>query len=238
MINVLIWNEFEHERLDERVRKIYPEGIHKAIADFLQCEDDICVKTATFQESEYGLTQEVIDNTDVILWWGHMIHGGVPDYIAARIKDAVIAGMGAIFLHSAHNSKPFQLLMGTSCSLDWREGDDIERIWNTKPSHPITRGLGRYFELPNEEIYAEPFCIPEPDETVLMGWYEGGEVFRSGCCYNRGNGKVFYFQPGHEEYPTYYDKNVQQVIKNAVRWAYSGYRQKMVCHNIKKIGED
>lgn len=237
MINVLIWNEFEHERTEEEIKAIYPEGIHKAIADFL-AEDDISVKTATLQDEECGLTKEVLDNTDVLLWWGHMKHNDVPDEVAMRVRNAVLEGMGAIFLHSAHCSKPFALLMGTSCYLSWRDDGDMERVWVSKPSHPIAKGLGRYFELPHEETYAEPFDIPEPEQTVLMGWYEGGELFRSGCCYTRGNGKIFYFQPGHEAYPTYYDKNVQQIIKNAVYWAKPDYRAELSCPCVKKPGEE
>lgn len=238
MINVLVWNEFEHERTEEDVKKIYPNGIHQAIADFLQCEDDICVKTATLLDEECGLTKEVLDNTDVLLWWGHMKHDSVPDEIAMRVRNAVLEGMGAIFLHSAHCSKPFGLLMGTSCYLSWRDDGDMERVWTVKPSHPIAQGVGRYFELPHEETYAEPFDIPEPDETVFMGWYEGGELFRSGACYRRGHGKVFYFQPGHEMYPTFFDKNVQTVIKNAVRWAKTDYRAPLECPMVRRPGEE
>ena len=120
-------------------------------------------------------------------------------------------------------------------NLGWREDGDKERIWVSKPSHPIAKGLGRYFELPHEETYSEPFDIPEPDQTVFISWYEGGEVFRSGCCYTRGNGKVFYFQPGHETYPTYYNKDVQTVIRNAVYWAKPEYRAKLDCPMIEKI---
>ncbi|MBQ4110252.1 MAG: ThuA domain-containing protein [Clostridia bacterium] len=237
MIKVLIWNEFAHEKTDDKVKVIYPDGIHKAIADFLGC-DDISVKTATLDDENCGITKEILDDTDVLLWWGHMRHRDVPDEIAMMVRDAVLEGMGMIFLHSAHHSKPFKFLMGTSCNLSWREDGDMERVWVTKPSHPIVQGIGRYFELEHEETYAEPFDIPEPDQTILMGWYEGGEVFRSGCVYIRGNGKIFYFQPGHESFPTYYNKDVQTVIKNAVYWAKPNYRAPLECPNIKKIGTE
>lgn len=234
MIRVLVWNEYFHERTEESVKEIYPNGIHTAIAEFLKC-DDIEVKTATLDDEECGLTQEVLDNTDVLIWWGHMAHDKVPDEIAARVRDAVLSGMGAVFLHSAHHSKPFKLLMGTSCNLGWREDGDMERAWVCCPSHPIVRGIGRYIELPHEETYAEPFDIPEPDRLIMIGTYSGGEVFRSGCCYNRGSGRIFYFQPGHESYPTYYIPDVQVIIKNAVRWACPTYRAKLECPNIKKV---
>ena len=234
MTRVLIWNEFVHEKKDEKVKEIYPNGIHNAIAEFLK-SSDIEVKTATLDDADFGLTQDVLDNTDVLIWWGHMAHDKVPDDVAMRVRNAVLEGMGMIFLHSAHHSKPFKLLLGTSCNLGWREDGDLERVWVCNPSHPIVQGLGRYFELEHEETYAEPFDIPNPDELVFMGWYEGGELFRSGCCYNRGNGKIFYFQPGHETFPTFYNKDVQTVIKNAVRWTAPTYRARLECPNIKKI---
>ena len=222
MIRVTVWSEFAHEKISETVKKIYPNGMHIAIKSFL--DDDFEVRTATLDDAECGLTQEVLDNTDVLLWWGHMKHDDVPDEVVERVHRAVLSGMGLIVLHSGHHSKIFIKLMGTTCNLCWRENGDMERIWVVNPAHPIARGLDRYFELEHEEMYGEPFRIPEPDETVFLGWYEGGEVFRSGVTYHRGNGKIFYFQPGHESYPTYYNKDVQTVIKNAVEWAAPSYR--------------
>ena len=191
--------------------------MHNTIADFLRCED-IEVRTATLDEPECGLSLEVLRNTDVLIWWGHAKHNDVPDEVVARVCEEVRNGMGFIALHSAHKSKPFMSLMGTRCNLIWRN-DERERIWVANPSHPIAQGLDRYFELPNVEMYGEPFTIPEPDEVVFLGWYRGGEVFRSGCTFRRENGRIFYFQPGHETYPIYHDENVQKVIRNAVRWA-------------------
>jgi len=235
MIRVTVWNEFVHEKIVEQVKAIYPDGIHKAIADFLRC-DDIVVRTATLYEPECGLTQEVIDDTDVLIWWGHAKHEDVPDEIAIRVHDAVLKGMGFIALHSAHHCKPFKLLMGTTCHLSWREDGDRERVWVVNPSHPITQGIDRYFELEHEETYAEPFDIPEPDKLLFIGGYEGGEVFRSGAVWQRGNGKIFYFQPGHETYLAFFDKNVQTIIRNAVRWCKSDYRvDKLSCPQIEKI---
>ena len=168
----------------------------------------------------------------------HMGHQLVPDEVAIKVQQAVLGGMGIVFLHSGHHSKPFRLLMGTSCNLSWREDGDYERVWVVKPAHPIARGLGRYIYLPHEETYGEPFDIPEPDVTVLLGSFEGGEVFRSGVCYRRGNGKIFYFQPGHESNPTYEIPEVQTVIRNAVYWAASDYRGGIPCPNVKKPGFD
>lgn len=234
MIKVLIWNEFKHERKSETVKAIYPDGMHKTIGEALKC-DDIEVRYATLEDENCGITDEILADTDVIVWWGHMAHNEVPDEIAKKVQNAVLSGMGAIFLHSAHHSKPFRLLMGTTCNLSWREDGDMERVWVVKPSHPIVQGIGRYFELPHEETYAEPFDIPEPEETILIGSYEGSEVFRSGVTYKRGNGKIFYFQPGHETFPTFHDENVKTIIKNAVYWVKSDYRKAIPCPKITKI---
>jgi len=231
-IRVTVWNEFVHEKEDEKVRVIYPEGIHKAIGSFLREEKDFEVKYATLQEPEHGLTQEMLDNTDVLIWWGHMAHSEVSDEIVGRVNNRVMSGMGLIALHSAHYSKIFKMLMGTTCSLKWREIGEKERVWVIEPSHPIAEGLGEYFELEHEEMYGERFDIPAPDTLVFTSWFQGGEIFRSGCCYTRGYGKVFYFQPGHETYPTYYNENVQKVIKNAVRWgAQTKVREYLDCTN-------
>ncbi len=235
MIRVTVWNEYYHEIHDKTVAEIYPNGIHNAIADFL-AGDDITVKTATLDEPDCGLSQEALDNTDVLIWWGHCRHNDVPDEVVERVKSEVLKGMGLICLHSAHHSKIFRSLMGTTCNLSWREDGDMERIWTVNPAHPIAKGVGRYFELPAVETYAEPFGIPTPDEVVFMGWYEGGEVFRSGVTFRRENGKIFYFQPGHETFPIFYNPNVQTIIRNAVRWANPTYRApELSCPNVERV---
>ncbi len=238
MIKVTVWNEFHHEKTNPQSKEIYPNGIQNCIAEFLK-SDDISVRTATLDDPECGLTQEVLDDTDVLIWWGHMQHNKVPEEVAERIQLSVLKGMGFIALHSAHHSKPFKRLMGTSCNLSWRENGDMERVWNINPAHPIAKGIGRYFELPHVETYAEPFGIPNPDEVIFMGWYEGGELFRSGCTFHRENGRIFYFQPGHETYPIFHDSNVQTIIRNAVYWAAPQIRvPELKCPKIKKIGQE
>jgi trehalose utilization protein len=232
-INVTVWNEFVHEKKDEAVRKIYPNGIHTAIADFLGKDGRFSVRTATLDQEENGLPESILEKTDVLVWWGHMAHEKLADEVALRVKRRVLEGMGLIVLHSAHFSKPFKLLMGTNCSLKWREADEKARLWVIEPGHPIAAGLGEYFELPGEEMYGERFDIPQPDTTVFITWFEGGNVFRSGCCWDRGNGRVFYFQPGHETYPTYYEPNVRKVITNAVAWAAPRVNIKDDCPNAK-----
>lgn len=234
MIRVTVWNEYEHEKVDERVAAIYPKGIHGAIADGIAGEG-VQTRTATLDEPEHGLTEEVLNETDVLIWWGHRAHGKVSDEIVDRVHDRVLKGMGLIVLHSGHFSKIFKKLMGTSCNLKWREAGDKERIWVVDPAHPIAEGLGQYFEIEHEEMYGEHFDIPAPDELVFISWFEGGEVFRSGCTYHRGNGKIFYFRPGHETYPTYHNKDVLKVISNAVRWAAPRHGARHTYGNAKPL---
>jgi len=236
MINVTVWNEYRHELKDEKVRDVYPEGIHGQIASFLS-EENIKVKTATLDEPEHGLTQEVLDNTDVLIWWGHLAHDEVEDDVVNRVHERVLDGMGLVVLHSAHMSKIFMKLMGTSCDLKWREAEEKERLWVIDPSHPIAEGIGEFIELEKEEMYGEHFDVPTPDELIFVGWYEGGNVFRSGMTYKRGNGKIFYFQPGHESYPTYYNKEIQQVIINGVNWCKSTERMYPVYGNSASLEE-
>jgi len=218
-IRVTVWNEGRHEKTSPEIAKVYPQGIHGAIASALRAQPGFEVRTATLDEPEHGLTQDVLANTDVLTWWGHMAHGDVKDEIVDRVHQRVLGGMGLIVLHSGHFSKIFRRLTGTNCSLKWREIGEKERVWVVAPGHPIVEGLGEYFELPHTEMYGEFFDIPQPDVQVFISWYPGGEVFRSGCCFYRGRGKVFYFSPGHETFPIYYQKEVQHVLANAVRWA-------------------
>jgi trehalose utilization protein len=220
-VRVTVWNEHIHERRDEAVRAVYPHGIHEEIADALRGHlgDDADVATATLDDEGYGLGS--LDETDVLLWWGHLGHDLVPDEAAARVQQRVLGGMGFIALHSAHMCKPFVRLMGTSCHLRWRESDDRELVWTVSPSHPIADGVPPVFSIPKQETYGEYFDIPQPDELVFISSFTGGEVFRSGCCFRRGRGRIFYFSPGHETYPVYRQPEVRRVIANAVLWAYS-----------------
>ena len=216
-MKVVVWNENHHEKVHPIVTQLYPGGIHEYIKGILQC-DDIEVTTATLDDPECGLTNEVLDQTDVLLWWGHMRHSLVPDEVVDRVHKHVLSGMGLIVLHSGHYSKIFKKLMGTTCSLKWRD-HERERIWCIKPNHPIAAGVDETFVLDPEEMYGEMFDIPTPEEVIFIGWFKGGEVFRSGCTWTRGHGKIFYFQPGHEGNTAYHNENVQKILKNAVRWA-------------------
>lgn len=221
-IKVTVWNEFINDRLQEEVIKIYPQGIHEALAGYLRAAPDLEVATATLHEPERGLTEQRLTDTDVLLWWGHAAHNLVEDEIVERVHRHVLAGMGLILLHSAHFAKIFKRLMGTSCNLKYREADDREIVWVISPGHPIAAGIRDHFILPVEEMYGEYFDIPMPDEIIFISSFTGGEVFRSGVTFQRGAGRIFYFRPGHESHPTYHDKNVLRVIENGVRWAAQG----------------
>ncbi|SEB27317.1 ThuA domain-containing protein [Paenibacillus sp. 276b] len=219
MINVTIWNEFVHEKIHDEVKEVYPDGLHMALANGLGGEG-FAIRTATLDQPEHGLSDEVLNSTDVLIWWGHMAHERVSDEITQKVAQRVLDGMGLIVLHSGHFSKPFKALMGTSCDLKWREANEQEIIWCVNPSHPIAEGINSKIILEKEEMYGEFFDIPVPDELVFVSNFQGGEVFRSGCTFLRGSGKIFYFRPGHETYPTFYNPEILKVISNGVKWAY------------------
>ena len=223
-IRVTVWGENVHEHVNKVVAQNYPKGMHEQIAVLLRKDANLAVSTVTLQDPEHGLTVEKLENTDVLTWWGHRAHGDVQDAVVERVAKRVHEGMGLIVLHSGHFSKIFKRLMGTPCDLHWREAGERERIWVVNPGHPIARDLPPHFELEMEEMYGEPFGVPEPLETVFSSWFQGGETFRSGLTYRRGAGSIFYFRPGHETYPTYHDENVGLVLRNAVNWAYNARR--------------
>lgn len=217
MIRITVWNEYKHEREYEGIRRVYPDGIHECIASFLKEEEDFVIHTATFDEPEHGLTEEVLKQTDVLIFWSHALQDEFSDDVAERVQRHVLSGMGLVALHSAHFSKVIKKLLGTTMTLKWRHGDS-EKLWCVSPTHPIAEGVPAMVEIPQEEMYGEYFDIPKPDDVVFAGWFSGGEVFRSGCTFTRGYGKIFYFQPGHEEYPVYYMQPIQRIIKNSVRF--------------------
>jgi trehalose utilization protein len=234
-IRVTVWNEFRHEKKHAAIAKIYPKGMHAAIGAHLEKQPGMSVALAALDDPEQGLSDAALDATDVLVWWGHVAHGEVKDEAAVKVQKRVWQGMGLVALHSAHMSKPFMRLMGTDCMLKWREAGEKERLWVVDHAHPIARGLGDCFELEHEEMYGEPFGVPAPEELVFVSWFAGGEVFRSGCCWHRGCGKVFYFRPGHESYPTYHDATVLKAIANGVRWAATPRGDAVVQGNAKPL---
>ena len=231
-IRVTIWNEFIHERQNPTVAAIYPTGIHGLLAEVLSTNDDLIIRTATLDEPEQGVSQAVLNETDVLLWWGHSAHDAVLDETVTRVQQRVLAGMGLIVLHSGHFSKIFKRLMGTSCALCWREAGERERVWVVNPGHPITAGISDCIEIEHSEMYGEPFGIPTPDELIFVSWFQGGEVFRSGATWTRGFGRIFYFSPGHEVYPIYHHPDVQRVIANGIRWTQPQEGNQITPHSV------
>ncbi len=220
------------------VAEAYPDGLLNTLSGHLRKNDDMNVTYTTLYDSEYGLPDELLDKTDVLIWWGHMAHHAVPDELAFKVVARVQRGMGFIALHSAHLSKPFRYLLGTSGNLKWREVD-FTRVYNLCPTHPITQGVPEYFELEREEVYCECFDVPKPDDLLFTNWYRGGEIFRSGATWTRGNGKIFYFQPGHETFPSYHNPIVIKIIENAVRWAAPVvWKEKLESPMIEKSPEE
>ncbi|MFB6136932.1 MAG: ThuA domain-containing protein [Halobacteriaceae archaeon] len=234
MTRVTVWNEYVHEREGGEAAAVYPDGIHATLATAL-AERGFETDTATLHEPDHGLTADVLDETDVLVWWGHAAHDDLRDDVVDRVHERVLGGTGLVVLHSAHSSKLFRRLMGTSCDLRWREAGETERLWVVEPGHPIADGVDDYVELDEAEMYGEPFAVPQPDELVLCSWFEGGEVFRSGCCYRRGAGRVFYFRPGHEIYPVYHDDAVQDLLANGVGWAAGGGSATTVLENVDPV---
>ena len=223
-IRVTVWGENVAEQHKDEVQQVYLQGMHQAIAAGLrrQLGERVRVRTATLQQPEHGLSEDVLQETDVLTWWGHSAHAQVSDGVVERVQNQVLGGMGLLVLHSGHESKIFRRLMGTTCSLRWREAHERELVWTVSPAHPITAGVPEVFAIPHQEMYGEFFDIPQPEELVFISSFPGGEVFRSGCCFIRGLGRIFYFSPGHETYPIYHQPEIQRVLANAVKWAYNG----------------
>lgn len=222
MIRVTVWGENLHEQRDESVKELYPDGMHATIAAGIaeQLGDGVTVRTATLDQPEHGLSGEVLAGTDVLTWWGHIGHDQVSDEVVERVKQRVLQGMGLVVLHSGHWSKIFRSLMGTSCNLRWRSIGERELVWTVAPAHPIASGIPPVFDIEAQEMYGEFFDIPQPDELVFISSFAGGEVFRSGCCFQRGAGRIFYFSPGDQEYPVYHNPVVRKVLANGVQWAH------------------
>ena len=235
MLRITVWNENIHEKQMPEMAPLHPNGIHGTVKAILEADEDFTVRTATLDDPECGLTEDVLAETDVLFWWGHASHHEVPDELVEKIHDRVLRGMGLIVLHSGHHSKIFKKLVGTSGNLSWMDGAK-ERLWCVRPSHPIAAGVSASIELPREEMYGEPFDIPQPDDLIYVGWFNSGHVFRSGLTYHRGHGRIFYFQPGHETDTAYKNPEVQKIIKNAVRWVAPTHMiDALSCPNVSSL---
>ncbi len=220
-LNILVWNEGIHEATQPEIAERYPDGMHGAIAEGLRkhLDDGPIIRTATLADAEQGLSEQALADTDVLLWWGHEAHDAVTDETVARVKRHVLGGMGLLVLHSGHFSKIFIDLLGTTCSLAWRNAGERELVWTVNPAHPIAEGIAQPIVIEQQEMYGEFFDIPTPDDVIFISSFAGGEVFRSGVTFTRGLGKIFYFSPGDQDYPVYFHDQVRKVLANGVRWA-------------------
>jgi trehalose utilization protein len=221
-LRITVWNEGVHESTKDPagMSEYYPGGIHGAIAAGIGNQlPDATVRTALLADPEHGLGEAVLADTDVLLWWGHKAHGQVDDGVVDRVQQHVLGGMGLLVLHSGHFSKIFTRLLGTTCSLSWRNAAEREVLWTVAPTHPIAAGVPNPLVIPEQETYGEFFDIPAPDELIFISSFTGGEVFRSGVTFRRGRGRIFYFSPGDERYPVYNQPEVQRILANGIRWA-------------------
>jgi RNA polymerase sigma factor (sigma-70 family) len=214
-LRVLVWSE------GTAPMDVYPADINAAIAEGLRTDRQLEVRTASISDPDQGLGDEALKNTDVLIWWGHLRHGDVhDDRVAAIVRRVRHEGMGFIATHSAHYSKPLKAILGTDCG--WKggyfeDGAAVE-LRVTAPRHPIVRGL-EAFTIPKTERYEGEFEVPKPDVIVLDGTYSSsGNRAWQGMVWTLGKGRVFYFQPGHESYPIYFQPEVRQIFRNAVHW--------------------
>jgi trehalose utilization protein len=211
---ILVWSE------GTAPKEVFPNDINGAVAAGLAKLRGYTVKTASITDPEQGVSQAALDETDVLIWWGHQRHGQVSDEavqrIVARVKDG---GMGIIFLHSAHFAKPLKAVLGSSGAWSAYVNDrSTHRITVADTKHPIARGV-RDFVIPKEERYEEPFIVPEPEAVVFDGYYESTKTnARQGLCWTIGKGRVFYFRPGHEEFPIFFMPEVRRILRNAALW--------------------
>ena len=141
-VRVLVWGENRHEQIEPHVADIYPDGMHNTIAAGISenLGDRGRVTTTTLDEPEHGLTEEVLADLDVLVWWGHAAHGEVADEVVERVHRHVLSGLGLVVLHSGHWSKIFGKLMGTTCTLRWRSEQDRELVWTVEPDPSDNRG--------------------------------------------------------------------------------------------------
>jgi trehalose utilization protein len=169
-VRAVVWGENVQEHTDPVVGAIYPAGMHTTIAEAIRehLGAGARVTTATLDQPQHGLTEALLAETDVLTWWGHVAHARVDDDVVQRVYNRVRAGMGLVVLHSGHESKIFKRLMGTTCSLRWREAGEREVVWTVNPGHPVARGVPEPFVIPEQAMYGEYFDIPQPDELVFI----------------------------------------------------------------------
>lgn len=215
---VVVWSE------GTAPKEVYPNDINGAIAEGLKELKGWEVVVANLSDPNQGLPDELLNRADVLIWWGHQRHDQVKDPLVSKIVKRVKEdGMGFISLHSSHFAKPNKALMGTACSWGAYVGDSTTlKVTVKDPGHPIAKGV-KEFTIVHNERYSDPYAVPTPQSVVFEGiaTLKDGKVDPSqqGFTWQIGKGKMFYFQPGHETNPVFYDANVGRIMINAVQWA-------------------
>ena len=268
-VKVVVWDERQPSQ-----RPAYADFLGGAVAGHLKSRPGLSVRSVGLDDPGRGLTDEVLGDARVLVWWGHARQDEVAPEVGRKVVGRVKAGTLALLaLHSAHWSTPFVEAMNERARLDaakaspgaevrdvpppkrytlpnyetrltpyalerrfpdgaktldlhlplcvfpaYRNDGKPSFVRVLKPAHPIAEGLPATFEIPREEMYDEPFHVPEPDEVILEERWATGEWFRSGMLWKLGAGHVFYFRPGHETYPTYTQAEPLRVVANAVAW--------------------
>lgn len=201
-------------------RAVYPNDVDGAVADHLGKLPTLQVRRGRLADPSAGLAEDVLDATDVLLWWGHLRHDDVPNDRAEAVVRRVREGkLGLIALHSSCTSKPFKGLMGMACEPGgWREDGRPEHVKIVAPDHPIARGVTP-FTIPRSDMFAEPFEVPAPESVVLVSNWDNGETVRSGLTWTVGKGRVAFLRTGHDAFPVLFHPSVRQIIANATLWA-------------------
>ena len=217
---VVVWSE------GTAPKNVYPQDINAAIAEGLKPLKGWDIVTASINDPDQGLPEDMLNSASVLIWWGHQKHGAVSDALVDRIVKRVRdGGMGFIATHSAHYSKPLKAILGTPCG--WKyyidDGARVDLVVKA-PSHPIALGV-KNFTLPHTERYGDPFEVPTPETVVFDGIYTlpngAAENAQQGMVWTVGKGRVFYFQPGHESYPIYFQDEIRHIFRNGVQWCAS-----------------
>lgn len=278
-VRVVVWDEQQPKQ-----RGAYPNFLGNQIASYLKKQPGLSVKSVRMNDPEQGLSSEVLDNCDVLIWWGHRRQQEITPETGQALVERIRAGqLSLIALHSAHWSTPFmeamnarsrddalaklpeadrgratfelihpfkdkykppkrddsptpraeystaadgapriKLYLPNSCFPAVRADGMPSHVTAVLPNHPIARGIPAKFTILHTEMYDEPFHVPAPDQVVFEEHWDAGEHFRTGMVWKLGRGKVFYFRPGHETYPVYFEPYPLKILDNAVRWLGQG----------------
>lgn len=200
-------------------RSVYPDDIDGALADVLGRQAGLVVSRGRLTDLQAGLSDQVLDASDALVWWGHLRHDAVPDDRALAVVKRVREGrLGFVALYAACGSKPFRQMMSMPCEPgSWREDGRPEFVSIKAPDHPIARGIAP-FTISKTDMFSEPFAVPEPETVVFVSSWQKGETLRSGLTWTIGKGRVAYLRTGPDNYPVLFHPSIRQAIANSVRW--------------------